>query len=221
MPDEQGRPERHLVFFSFAKADMREDTWALLVGSLLTEFGGMAVKRLCATFAMIAVMMAPCVAQAPSAPPVKMGLWQGTTVSKMTGLQLPPEVVEKMKAMGRPVPGSEPRTIETESCLTVEKWKEMFTNLQQDRAGCKTENLKQDSSSMSADITCDSSRMGTGKGHINVNFISTEKLHGTIHMEMVTGGQPQPIVLDTTFDSTYAGADCKGISPDTPKVMMK
>ncbi|WP_035347279.1 DUF3617 domain-containing protein [Edaphobacter aggregans] len=181
----------------------------------------MAVKRWCASFAMTAVMMAPCVAQAPSAPPVKMGLWSGTTVTKLTGLQLPPEVLEKLKAMGKPVPGSEPRTIETESCLTAEKWKEMFTKLQQDREGCKVENLKQDSSSMSADMVCDSVRGGTGKGHVQVNFLSTEKVHGTMHMEMMAQSQPQPIVVDVTFDNTYQGADCKGISPDTPKMIMK
>jgi hypothetical protein len=169
---------------------------------------------------MTAVMMTPCVAQAPSTPPIKMGLWQGTTVSKMTGLQVPPEVAEKMKAMGHPVPGAEPRTMETQSCLTPEKWKEMFTK-QQERENCKIENLKQDSSGMSADMVCNSERGGSGKGHMEVNFISSEKVRGTIHMEMVTQRQPEPIVMDMTFDSTYQGSDCKGISPDTPKVIMK
>jgi hypothetical protein len=181
----------------------------------------MPVKILFGTFAMTAVMMTPCIAQAPSTPPVKMGLWQGTTVSKMTGLQLPPEVAERMKAMGRPVPGSEPKTIETESCLTPEKWKEMIAKTQDERENCKIQNMKQDSSGMSADLVCDSPRGGTGKGHLQVDFISTEKVHGTMHMEMVTQRQPQPIVVDMTFDSTYQGADCKGVSPDTPKVIMK
>jgi hypothetical protein len=40
-------------------------------------------------------------------------------------------------------------------------------------------------------------------------------------MEMMTQRQPEPIVIDMTFDSTYQGSDCKGISPDTPKVIMK
>jgi hypothetical protein len=26
-------------------------------------------------------------------------------------------------------------------------------------------------------------------------------------------------VMDVTFDSVYQGADCKGISPDSPKIM--
>jgi hypothetical protein len=165
-------------------------------------------------------MLAPCVAGAQAAPPVKMGLWHGTTVTKMAGLNLPPEVAEKMKAMGRPVPGSEPRTIETESCLTPEKWKEMFTRAQNNET-CKVTNLKQDSSEMSADVVCDSLRGGSGKGHMQMSFVSTEKVHGTMHMEMVSQRQPQPIVMDMTIDSTYEGSDCKGISPDTPKMIMK
>jgi Protein of unknown function (DUF3617) len=173
-------------------------------------------KLLCTAF----VIAATCVAQAPSAPPVKMGLWHGTTVSRMTGFQLPPEVVEKMKAMGRPVPGSEPKTIQTESCLTPEKWKEMFAKTEDERENCKIQNMKQDSSGMSADLVCDT-RGGTGKGHLQVDFISTEKVHGAMHMEMVMQQQSEPIVVDMTFDSTYQGSDCKGVSPDSPKVIMK
>jgi hypothetical protein len=126
-----------------------------------------------------------------------------------------------MKAMGRPVPGSEPKTIQTESCLTPEKWKEMFAKTEDEGENCKIQNMKQDSSGMSADLVCDTSRGGIGKGHLQVDFISTEKVHGTMHMEMVMQQQPQPIVVDMTFDSTYQGSDCKGVSPDSPKVIMK
>ena len=74
---------------------------------------------------------------------------------------------------------------------------------------------------MSADLVCTSERGGSGKGHMQVNFLSSEKVHGTMHMEMITQRQPQPIVMDMTFDSTYQGADCKGVSPDSPKVIIK
>jgi len=179
------------------------------------------VKRnLCSALAMVVVMLVPCIARAQAAPPVKMGLWQGTTVTKMSGLTLPPEVVERMKAMGRPVPGSEPKTIEMQSCLTPEKWKELFTKAQSNE-NCKIANLKQDASGMSADIVCDAMRGGTGKGHMEMSFVSTEKVHGTMHMEIVSERQPQPIVMDMTIDNTYQGADCKGVSPDTPKMIMK
>lgn len=177
----------------------------------------------CTAIAVTGVMLAGAVPlRAQAAPPVKMGLWHGTTVTKMTGITLPPEVVEKMKAMGRPVPGAEPQTIETESCLTPEKWKEMFARAQ-NRENCKISNLKQDASGMSADMVCESPNGGgnTARGHVQMSFLTTEKVHGTMHMEATSVRQPQPIVVDMTIDSVYQGADCKGVSPDTPKVIMK
>jgi len=56
---------------------------------------------------------------------------------------------------------------------------------------------------------------------MEMSFVSTEKVHGTMHMEIVSERQPQPIVMDMTIDNTYQGADCKGVSPDTPKMIMK
>jgi len=170
---------------------------------------------------MVVSALVPCVARAQAAPPLplKMGLWQGTTVMKMSGLTLPPEIVERMRAAGRPVPGAEPKTMEMQSCLTPEKWKQIFTRAQNNE-NCKITNLKQDSSGMSADVVCDSGRVGTGKGHLQMDFVSTEKVHGTMHMEIVSQ-QQQPIVMDVTIDNTYQGADCKGVSPDTPKMIMK
>ena len=164
-----------------------------------------------------AVLVASCAAYAQSAPPIKMGLWETTTVSKMTGLQIPPEVVEKMKAMGRSIPGAEPRTTVIQGCVTAEKWQENFTKAQQNQ-DCHTKNLKQDSSGMSADIDCKSER-GSSTGHMQINFLSPEKTHGTMHLETVTERQPQPIVMDFTFDGVYQGPDCKGISPDSAKVI--
>lgn len=172
-----------------------------------------------------AILLACCTAAlAQQAPPVRMGLWDSTHVTTMTGLQLPPGVAEKLKAMGRPVPGAEPTRVESQSCLTPEKWKEMLTRTN-DQRSCTLTNLQQSSSGMSADITCTPSSSGRGSatahGHMQMNFVSPEKVHGTVHTEVVRAENPQPIVMDMTVDSTWQGADCKGISPDTPKVIMK
>ena len=166
------------------------------------------------------VALLPVMLPAQSVPPVKMGLWQGTTVTKMTGLSLPPEVVERMKAMGRSVPGAEPRTVETQSCLTPEKWKETFNQPQQNNR-CQMTNLQQDAKGMSADMACQEDRGRTLKGHLEMNFISSEKVHGTMHAEMTSSQQPQPVVVDITFDRSYVGPDCQGITPDTPKIVTK
>lgn len=150
-----------------------------------------------------------------------MGLWNSTTVTTISGLQLPPAVLDQLKSMGRPDPTA-PRTINSQSCLTPEKWKEMFTAAQ-DRKNCTVANLHQDDHGMSGDITCQSGSGGTGnaKGHLEMTFLNPEKVHGTMHMEAVTSRQTQPIIVDMLIDSAYQGADCQGISPDTPKVIMK
>jgi hypothetical protein len=170
-------------------------------------------------FSVATALMFSCAAFAQSAPapPIKMGLWETTTVSKMTGLQLPPEVVERMKAMGRSIPGAEPRTTVSQGCMTPEKWQENFAKAQQNQ-DCHMKNLKQDSSGMSADIDCKAERTSS-TGHMQVTFLSSEKAQGKVHLETVTERSPQPIVMDITFDSVYQGDDCKGISPGSAKIV--
>jgi hypothetical protein len=183
--------------------------------SLKSQKGRMPVKTIIYTAAALVALSS--IAHAQSAPPIKMGLWQSTVVSTMTGIQLPPEVLERMKAAGREIPGSAPATTVTQGCLTPEKWQESFQRAQAGQ-DCHAKNLKLDASGMSADIECKSER-GTSTGHTQVTFVSSEKAHGTTHMEIVTARSPQPIVMDITLDSVYQGADCKGISPDTSKVI--
>jgi Protein of unknown function (DUF3617) len=176
------------------------------------------MRRVCLVMAML-VVPAAMVAQAPQAPPVKMGLWQSTMTSTMSGMQIPPDVAAKLQAMGRPVPGAQPRTTVTQSCLTQEKWQKSFTDMQQDK-NCQISNLHQSSSGMSGDIACkseDGSRSSTG--HLDVTFVSEEKSTGKVHLEVMSSRQPQPITMNMTFESVYQGSDCKGISPDSPKVV--
>lgn len=153
----------------------------------------------------------------PLPPAVKMGLWQNTATTTMAGFQLPPDVLAKMQAMGRPVPGSTPMTTVTQSCLTPEKWQKSFGNMQQTK-DCQFTNVHQSAAGMSGDMACTSGG-GTSKGHIEATFASQEKVNGKVHMEIVSARQPQPIVMDMTFESVYQGSDCKGISPDSPKIL--
>jgi hypothetical protein len=161
------------------------------------------------------------VLHAQSAPPVKMGLWQTTAITSMTMPnmpQLPPEVVERMKAMGRPIPGTAPTTSVVQSCLTPEKWRENWARSQQQSQKCETKNYTQDASGMSVDIECKTER-GSSTGHTQMSFVNSETAHGTSHMEIISERSLKPITMNMTIDSVYQGADCKGISPDTPKVV--
>lgn len=152
-------------------------------------------------------------------PPIKMGLWQTTTISTISGIQIPPDVAARMQAMGRPLPIGQPSTIVTQSCATPEKWKDMFRHLHR-QGNCQFSNEHQTSSSLTADLACKSpdGRYGSS-GHIDVSFVSEEKIHGKTHVEAIMESQPQPIVINMSFDSTYQGADCQGVSPDSAKVI--
>jgi hypothetical protein len=154
-----------------------------------------------------------------SQPPVKMGLWQTKETITMTGFQIPPDVAARLKAMGRPVPGAEPQTVISQSCLTPDKWKEMFSHMQRN-PDCKFTNEHQSSTSMSVEMACKSSDGRTSSaGHIEVGFTSSTKMTGKVHVDTVSQSQPQPIVMEMTFESAFQGADCQGISPDSPKII--
>jgi hypothetical protein len=164
----------------------------------------------------VAVTLAAAAA-AQTAPPVKMGLWKTSSTITTSGFQLPPDVAARMKAAGRS-PG-EPRTVNTLSCLTAEKWKKIFDPSQHDQK-CQFTNQQQSSSGMSADMACSSGNGAhTSTGHMAMTFDSTEKMHGKFHMEVNSQSQPHPILIDNSFTGLYQGADCQGVSPDTPKVL--
>jgi len=155
--------------------------------------------------------------QAPAPPPMKMGLWQSTSTATMSGLTLPPDVVARLQAAGRPIPGSQPHTTVVQSCVTPDSWKKMFTDMQQNK-DCVFSNVQQSSSGMTADVTCKGGR-GETSGHFEATFVSTEKITGKVHMTITMVSQPNPITADTTFESVYQGSDCKGVAPGEGKVV--
>ena len=110
-------------------------------------------RELCLAAVMVAGVVAMGAQDAPVPPAVKMGLWQNTATNTMTGLQIPPDVAAKLQAMGKPVPGSTPRTIVTQSCLTPDKWQKSFADMQQNK-NCQFTNVHQSAKGMSGDMVC-------------------------------------------------------------------
>jgi len=173
------------------------------------------LRKLC--LLPVAVTLATAVQAQTAAPPVKMGLWKTTSTMTTSGFELPPDVAARMKAMGRS-PG-EPRTVNTLSCLTAEKWQKIFDPSQHNQK-CQFTNQQQSSSGMSADMACSSGAGAhTSAGHMAMTYDSSEKMHGKFHMEVTSQSQPHPILIDNSFTGVYQGADCQGISPDMPKVL--
>jgi hypothetical protein len=135
-------------------------------------------SALCLAMAVLAGSVAVVAQDALAPPAVKMGLWQNTATNTMTGIQLPPDVLAKLQAMGRPAPGGTPTTTVTQSCLTPEKWQKSFGNMQQNK-DCQFTNVHQSASGMSGDMAC-TTQGGVSKGHIEATFESQEKVNGKV-----------------------------------------
>ena len=162
------------------------------------------------------------VAHGQTPPPIKMGLWEGSTTITMQGMQIPPDVAARLQAMGRPVPGA-PHTVVSQSCLTPDEWRKSFADV--NRHGtmeCTTSNMVQDEHQLSFDESCTSPRGGTLEGHIKLTFDDSEHTRGEMHMKgtVPTGASgAQPLTSDMTISSHFLSADCGDIKPGSPKIL--
>jgi Protein of unknown function (DUF3617) len=182
----------------------------------------MFVKRLpCCLFLFCAVSAASAqTAIAPNTPPpVKMGLWETTVTTQMTGFQLPPDVVAKLKAMGRDAPG-EPHTVVTQGCLTPAEWQKDIEEMNKPHnSDCEVTKHGDDVRSLSFDISC-KTHGGTIIGHWEMHVTNDEHGHGTGHMKSDEAGpNGQAFVMDSTMDTRYLGADCGDVKPGDAKVI--
>lgn len=160
-------------------------------------------------------------AQTASPPPIKMGLWETTVTSQMSGMpQLPPDMVAKLQQMGKPIPGA-PHTIVTQSCLTQEQWEKDFEQINKPRnSDCTMQKGPSDTHDFTFDISCKTDRGMTMNGHWEIHFVDDEHSHGSGSMKadqaMPNG---QPFAMQMTIDAHYAGADCGDVVPGTPKII--
>ena len=151
---------------------------------------------------VVGASMLAAMFQMPATPPVKMGLWESSVASKMSGADLPPQ----MAGMGA-------RTTTVHSCLTPESYAKAMANSQQQR-DCVRSNEVWGAKSWSFDMSC---RGGQATGHFEMIFDSTESAHGSMHMSMNAGGHAMQ--SDATMTMHYLGADCGKVTPDKPEIV--
>jgi hypothetical protein len=133
-----------------------------------------------------------------STPPVKMGLWQTTDTSTISGMGQMPVIV-------------------TQSCFTQAGWQNVFKSMQHDDH-CTFTSMKQTATTFTADMAC-SSGDSSSTTHFDVKFVSTERIQGEAHGQMLSPHWPQPMNFEAHFESVFQGADCKGVSPDRARVI--
>jgi len=151
---------------------------------------------------VVGASMVAAMFQMPAAPPVKMGLWESSVTSKMSGEGLPPQ----MAGMGN-------RITKVHSCYTPESYAKAMASNQQSK-DCVRSNEVWGAKSWSFDLSC---RGGQASGHFELAFDDTENAHGSMHMNMNAGGHAMQ--SDSTMKMHYLGADCGNVSPDKPVVV--
>jgi Protein of unknown function (DUF3617) len=138
--------------------------------------------------------------QMPSTPPMKMGLWSttSTTTMSMPGMQMPQ--------------GAGNRTTKVRSCMTPESYAKDVAEMQSQQRDCTRSNESWTGNGFSFDISCPKTN---ATGHFKMTW-SNDSGHGTLHLEMSPGGRS--MVMDTTLESHYVGADCGSVKPGSPEV---
>ena len=135
--------------------------------------------------------------QMPTEPPMKLGLWETTSSTKM-----------QMPGMDMAA-----RTMKVRSCATAESWRKAFGSARQSK-DCTPVNEKHTATTYSFDLSCSSSK---ATGHVEMDFGDGTTGHGSMHMVMDAGGKT--MTMETTWESKYVGADCGSVAPGTPEII--
>ena len=143
--------------------------------------------------------------QMPATPPMKMGLWETTVNTKMSGMDLPP---------GMNVPGLGNNTTTVKVCMTPESYAKNLggsTNARQ--KDCVRSNEVWTAKGYAFDLSCNAGKM---TGHFQIIFDNDTESHGVTHMTMNTGGRSMQ--MDSISTSKFLSSDCGGIAPDKPVI---
>ena len=150
---------------------------------------------------LLAAAVAAAAQALPATPPMKMGLWETESATKMNILGMPAAMA-----------GMANRTVKVRGCVTPESYAKYVTAAQQ-RKDCEFTNTKWSNSSYTTDLSCNKGRM---TGHTEITFDSTDAAHGTSHIE-TDGGKG--MTGDSTLTMHYLGSDCGSITPDKPLIV--
>jgi hypothetical protein len=163
------------------------------------------------TTAIIAGLAATLVAQGAPKINVKMGLWEVTSTTNMTGnvpmpdtSKMTPEQTAALQAAMGGMMG--PHTTTIKECLTPEKFNQgMLT----DQKNCKTTITTNTATVLEVQMACDQGRGGTMNGVMHFEAPSPDVMAGTFKGTSAMGTQAMNIT--GTYAGKWTSADCGSI----------
>jgi hypothetical protein len=139
------------------------------------------------------VLLGGWMGQAPSTPPVKMGLWEVATTSMLAGAKQAPETAHVAKYR---------------VCKTLDTYQNWFSGTSQEK--CAFSNVVWTSRSYKADFAC-TDRGSTG--HVEITFDSSTGTRSMVRINMPAGGNRPAMEVDSTSIGKYIGSDCGTVAP--------
>jgi hypothetical protein len=146
---------------------------------------------------------------------VKLGLWEVTSTSLMTGLPgIPPDVLAKLPAdqrakmeaaMGARAGGA-PKTTAQKVCITREKL-DKENAFGEDRKNCTRTVVTSSASKLEMKVQCTEEHNMTMNGTIHVEALNSETVKGSVRMTSGTGNG-QTMNVNSDFTSRYLGPAC-------------
>lgn len=159
-------------------------------------------------------------AAAPERLNVKLGLWEMTSIMRISGVPpLPKEVLDKMTPQQRAkmiadlkaASQEEPEPETSSECITQEDLDKPFKTGNSD--DCTSTVVRTTRTSQEFRMVCNGKTKGSGT--FKVNTPTPETMNGTLDLK--AGDGPDPFVIKGTIKGRWLGADC-GDEEDTDNV---
>jgi hypothetical protein len=144
----------------------------------------------------------------------KAGLWNITTsIGGMPSVQLPPEAMARMKAMGMKMP-SGGQSFSSQICMTqAEVDSDKLPPVGKNDMGCTSHVTSQTANSMSAETVCTGDMKGTGR--MQISYSGAEHYSGSYSFKGMI--HDRSMETNSTFKGDWIKADCGAVKPFVPK----
>ena len=162
---------------------------------------------------------------------VKPGLWENTTTSQISGLQmpsnmpqltpdqlshLPPDQRARVEAMMKGGPGA-PQTNTMKACITAEQLSKPL--LDNGDKSCTYKMTGSSSSNQNIHMECTRGN-STMAGDLTLNRVDSEHLKGEALMKMTgdastKGSMGQNMTVKISFSNRWLGSDCGDVKPSS------